>query len=138
MTGGEGRGGGVLYVRMRRQRGSHHRLSISHIHNGICGAILIHSESVQGNPNMIMALAGNKADLSEARAVTKEEAQTYADENSLVFWETSAKANLNVTDVFQSIAEKLPKATSANAQPQQGNIQLNAQPERPKRAGCCG
>ena len=87
---------------------------------------------------MIMALAGNKADLSEARAVTKEEAQAYADENSLVFWETSAKANLNVTDVFQSIAEKLPKAASANAQPQQSNIQLNAQPERPKKAGWCG
>lgn len=29
----------------------------------------------QGNPNMIMALAGNKADLVEARAVTSEEAQ---------------------------------------------------------------
>ena len=28
-----------------------------------------------GNPNMIMALAGNKADLAEARAVTAEEAQ---------------------------------------------------------------
>ena len=29
----------------------------------------------QGNPNMIMALAGNKADLGDARAVTSEEAQ---------------------------------------------------------------
>ena len=29
----------------------------------------------QGSPNMIMALAGNKADLGESRAVTTEEAQ---------------------------------------------------------------
>lgn len=29
----------------------------------------------QGSPNMIMALAGNKADLGEARAVTADEAQ---------------------------------------------------------------
>lgn len=29
----------------------------------------------QGNPNMIMALAGNKADLGNARAVATEEAQ---------------------------------------------------------------
>ena len=29
----------------------------------------------QGSPNMIMALAGNKADLGESRAVTSEEAQ---------------------------------------------------------------
>lgn len=92
----------------------------------------------QGNPNMIMALAGNKADLAEARAVTKEEAQTYADENSLTFWETSAKANMNVTDVFQDIAERLPKAASATPQQAQSNIQLNAQPDRPKKAGCCG
>jgi Ras-related protein Rab-5C len=93
---------------------------------------------MQGNPNMIMALAGNKADLAEARAVTKEEAQIYADENSLTFWETSAKANMNVTDVFQDIAERLPKAASASPQQPQNNIQLNAQPDRPKKAGCCG
>ena len=93
---------------------------------------------MQGNPNMIMALAGNKADLAEARAVTKEEAQTYADENSLTFWETSAKANMKVTDVFQDIAERLPKAASAAPQQAQSNIQLNAQPDRPKKAGCCG
>lgn len=93
---------------------------------------------MQGNPNMIMALAGNKADLAEARAVTKEEAQIYADENSLTFWETSAKANMNVTDVFQDIAERRPKAASASPQQPQNNIQLNAQPDRPKKAGCCG
>lgn len=29
----------------------------------------------QGNPNMIMALAGNKADLAAQRAVTPEEAK---------------------------------------------------------------
>ncbi len=31
----------------------------------------------QGNPNMIMALAGNKADLAEQRAVTNEEAKVH-------------------------------------------------------------
>lgn len=87
---------------------------------------------------MVMALAGNKADLAEARAVTKEEAQIYADENSLTFWETSAKADMNVTDVFRDIAERLPKAASTSPQQPQNNIQLNAQPDRPKKAGCCG
>ncbi|URE20783.1 LRR receptor-like serine threonine-protein kinase [Musa troglodytarum] len=36
----------------------------------------------QGSPNTIMALAGNKADLVEARQVSVEEAQTYAQENA--------------------------------------------------------
>ena len=31
----------------------------------------------QGNPNMIMALAGNKADLAAQRAVTNEEAKVH-------------------------------------------------------------
>lgn len=53
----------------------------------------------QGNPNMLMALAGNKADLADSRAVTKEEASAYAEENGLAFWETSAKTNVSVLEV---------------------------------------
>ncbi len=55
--------------------------------------------ALQGNPNMLMALAGNKADLADSRAVTKEEATAYAEENSLAFAETSAKTNVNVVEV---------------------------------------
>jgi Ras-related protein Rab-5C len=90
----------------------------------------------QGNPNMIMALAGNKADLAETREVPSEEAQAYADENGLFFFETSAKHNLNVTEVFEEIAKRLPRA-AAPAAPQ-GGIQLNTpEADRPKKTGCC-
>ena len=54
---------------------------------------------LKGNPNMLMALAGNKADLADSRAVTKEEASAYAEENGLAFCETSAKTNVNVLEV---------------------------------------
>ncbi|BDA44019.1 Ras-related protein Rab-5C [Coccomyxa sp. Obi] len=91
----------------------------------------------QGNPNMIMALAGNKADLAAQRAVTTEEAKAYADENSLFFWETSAKTNVNVAEVFQDIAERLPRASVA-PQPQAGGITLTETvPERAKKSACC-
>ncbi|XP_008787322.2 ras-related protein Rab5A-like isoform X2 [Phoenix dactylifera] len=57
----------------------------------------------QGSPSTIMALAGNKADLLEARQVSAEEAQTYAQENGLFFMETSAKTASNVNDIFYQI-----------------------------------
>jgi len=73
----------------------------------------------QGNPNIIIALAGNKCDLDDKRAVAPAEAQAYADENGLVFMETSAKSAVNVNELFVAIAKKLPK-NSAPAQQDKG------------------
>mmetsp|Transcript_5590 Transcript_5590/g.18942 ORF Transcript_5590/g.18942 Transcript_5590/m.18942 type:complete len:136 (+) Transcript_5590:472-879(+) len=42
----------------------------------------------QGNPNLVIALAGNKADLSSNRVVEADDAQAYAEENNLHFLET--------------------------------------------------
>jgi len=107
----------------------------------------------QANPNIVIALAGNKVDLVQAapapssgaastatstavdsedeeaddatatpgetddetlggaeglRAVPKEEAQAYASEAGLLFFETSAKTGEGIVEIFTEIAKKIP------------------------------
>ena len=50
----------------------------------------------------MIALAGNKSDLANLRAVKYKEANGYAEENGLLFMETSAKNANNVDEVQNS------------------------------------
>ncbi|KAL4810508.1 rab GTPase Vps21/Ypt51 [Aspergillus unguis] len=99
----------------------------------------------QASPGIVIALVGNKLDLTndggeapaeaeresgaegdeagenqeehedntpgDARKVSTREASTYAEEESLLFFETSAKTGLNVTDVFTAIANAIPESS---------------------------
>lgn len=58
----------------------------------------------QANPNIVIALVGNKLDLAAtSRAVPTEEAKAYATEAGLLYAEASAKTGDNVMDVFTEI-----------------------------------
>lgn len=67
----------------------------------------------QANPNIVIALVGNKLDLADSsnRAVTTDEAQTYAKEAGLLFSEASAKTGENIVETFTEIAKKIPLDT---------------------------
>ncbi|KNC81168.1 Ras-like protein Rab-5C [Sphaeroforma arctica JP610] len=56
----------------------------------------------QASPDIVIALAGNKCDLSQ-RAVDDEVVDAYASENDLLFMETSAKSAKNVNELFLQI-----------------------------------
>jgi GTPase SAR1 family protein len=57
------------------------------------------------NPNLGLVLVGNKSDLTELRVITEEAGQDFADKHDLMYFETSAKANSFVDDIFVQAAE---------------------------------
>jgi len=57
----------------------------------------------RGDPNAVIALAGNKADLQSKRKIDYQEAQQYAEENGIMHIETSAKNDTNVKSLFHEI-----------------------------------
>ncbi|OAA38571.1 Rab5-like protein ypt51 [Metarhizium rileyi] len=86
----------------------------------------------QASPGIVIALVGNKLDLasdstvenenpgdgeesSDARKVSMEEAKAYAEEENLLFFETSAKTGHNVTEVFTAIANAIPETSLKSA-----------------------
>ncbi|CAI7837866.1 unnamed protein product, partial [Closterium sp. NIES-53] len=53
-----------------------------------------------------VVLVGNKADMDDRRVISKEKGQQLANEFSVSFFETSAKADINVEEAFQCIAKE--------------------------------
>jgi Ras-related protein Rab-5C len=103
----------------------------------------------QASPGIVIALVGNKLDLThpdgteaesdpardgaddgvdggadgsadpgadgDARKVTTKEAREYAEEEGLLFFETSAKTGVNVQEVFTAIANAIPETQMKGA-----------------------
>lgn len=121
----------------------------------------------QANPNIVIALVGNKVDLiSEPtenttdankdddaedtdasapivqREVPTSEAQNYANEAGLLFFETSAKTGEGVLEAFTEVAKHIPldikPRTDPNANSAVRNelVDLQRRTSLPSREGC--
>ncbi|KAL7694835.1 putative small GTP-binding protein [Plasmopara halstedii] len=88
----------------------------------------------RGDPNVVIALAGNKADLEARRKVEYEEAHQYAEDNDILHMETSAKTSVNVKDLFVAIAKRLPKNPP---QPEREAFPITPPQASKSKSGCC-
>ena len=62
----------------------------------------------------MIILVGNKIDAAEKRQVGTEEGQALAKELDVMFIETSAKAGINIKQLFKNLAENLPGMENTN------------------------
>ena len=69
----------------------------------------------RGN-DVIIALVGNKTDLSDKRQVSMEEGEDKANKEGIMFIESSAKAGFNIKALFRKLATALPGMESSQTQ----------------------
>ncbi len=121
----------------------------------------------QASPGIVIALVGNKLDLTneesiegnatddgddetagndeeaegdgDARKVSTKEGREYAEDEGLLFFETSAKTGVNVQEVFTAIANAIPetqmKSSRGPGATGQGQTALGAGAERVNLTG---
>ena len=88
----------------------------------------------------LLILIGNKVDLEEKREVSKDEGQEFADQNGLMFLETSAKTAQNIVEAFNISAKSILSNIKKNeTKPKVNtNINLNKEKEKEKQAEASG
>ena len=94
---------------------------------------------------MISTLVGNKKDLLERnnrkREVSYKEAFELAEKNGMLFYETSAYNNENVTDAFEDLLQRIytERRKISNIQKNYGiNLKTNVNSSNNKDYFCCG
>ncbi|KAI9083472.1 hypothetical protein K1719_034414 [Acacia pycnantha] len=71
--------------------------------------------------NVVVMLVGNKADLRHLRAVSTEDAKSFAEKENTFFMETSALESMNVEDAFTEVLTQIYGVVSRKALETAGN-----------------
>uniref|UniRef100_A0A8C3P2H9 Ras-related protein Rab-25 n=2 Tax=Timaliidae TaxID=9173 RepID=A0A8C3P2H9_9PASS len=95
--------------------------------------------------SIVVMLVGNKTDLAEAREVPMEEAKMFADNNGLLFVETSALDSTNVEEAFETILKEIFYKVQKQKQRSSQNNTVSLASENPastapaqaERRPCC-
>ena len=87
----------------------------------------------KGPQSIVIALAGNKSDLSGQRAITERMANDYAEKHGIeTFMETSALSGENITELFTEIARRIVTAQPGMRKNRPVNLR-----KQEKQNGCC-
>ena len=97
--------------------------------------------------DILICLVGNKTDLDDKRVIPQVEGQKFADDNGLLFFETSAQNGSNIEELFnKSTVEIVTKIESGKIQldSQSTGIKIGKYPNKEieqalekKKKGCC-
>ena len=86
------------------------------------------------NNTIPVVLFGNKCDLIDKRVVEEEEAKEFAEKNNLLYFETSAKENININEGFGKIIELAYEKTDKKVL---GMDLENGKNKKKKKEGFC-
>lgn len=99
------------------------------------------------NRETVKVLVGNKCDLVGDRQVTREEAETFASNEGMIYMEASAKSNKNVENIFTKISGEMKKKFVLQSTPivekEDGNkkkptlVSLKIEKVKPAKTTCC-
>ena len=98
---------------------------------------------IYGNSNNInnIAFVGNRADVDEnndsyyKREISTEEGQKFAEDNNLIFFETSNLTGFNVNECFNALINRIYE-NDPNKNKLENNIELKLKQKRPGKRGC--
>ena len=94
------------------------------------------------NADIKITMVGNKSDLRPLRAISTEEAKSFAEENQFSFIETSALDAYNVDKAFQNISTEIYQNTCQKQlieaeQVKRMNIELSETKPKKSKKKCC-
>lgn len=92
-----------------------------------------------GKDNIPKYLVGNKCDLEEDIEVKEDSINNFLNnKKDMIYFQTSAKDNINIEEVFQEMAEKLYEEYKESGIENKPQIKLDEQPKnKKKRKECC-
>ena len=94
----------------------------------------IHEESPEG---ITICLVGNKIDMNESRGISNEEGKKIADEFKIPYFETSAKSNIGVEEVFTYLVKEVDTIYMNEHKEEVGRKTVLNQKTKNKKKKCC-
>ncbi|GMN43643.1 hypothetical protein TIFTF001_012840 [Ficus carica] len=148
----------------KQEWGRRYRAITSAYYRGAVGALLVYDvtrhvtfENVERwlkelrdhtDANIVIMLVGNKADLRHLRALSTEDAKSFAEKENTFFMETSALESMNVENAFTEVLTQIYRVVSRKAldigenpaalpKGQTINIGTKDDVSAVKKVGCC-